>query len=298
MSKHTKRRNAGLLYEFLVRTISRSLVEGDKRRSTLALSILKRHFRPDSELYKEFRLINAMVRTTVSSDQVAYSILSEAKQAATTHDRRRLDTEKTALVRDIVRSFKDDVFEHNVSEYRYYATAQVLLNEWRKMSLQETVDLSTVAQFEDTMVKWLTTRKDQPTVELVNEESSGTNRVLMHFMMKRLNEKYSQNLSPNQTQLLRSYAFSTIKDDDKRFKSSLSDIRKCLVEEIDRYMGECQGNEFTTKKLVETRGIVMNDDPQEIDDSVITRHMSYIRLCEEIDSSDDQPESTDERIGE
>ena len=34
-----KKRNSGLLYEFLVRTISRALVEGNKKKSAHALKI-------------------------------------------------------------------------------------------------------------------------------------------------------------------------------------------------------------------------------------------------------------------
>ena len=68
---HNKRRNAGLLYEFLVRTISQALVEGNQKKSSTALKILRRHFKPGTELHKEFRLINALVRSTVSSESVA-----------------------------------------------------------------------------------------------------------------------------------------------------------------------------------------------------------------------------------
>ena len=92
MSKaHQKKRNSGLLYEFLVHCISRALVENDQKKSAAALKILRRHFKPGTELYKEFRLINSLIKTTVSSESVASSIVTEAKAAARSHDIKVLD---------------------------------------------------------------------------------------------------------------------------------------------------------------------------------------------------------------
>ena len=40
MSIHNKKRNTGLLYEFLIKTISQSLVDDDKKKSSKALKIV------------------------------------------------------------------------------------------------------------------------------------------------------------------------------------------------------------------------------------------------------------------
>ena len=88
---HNKKRNSCLMYEFLVRHISKSLVDDDKKSSDTALKILKKYYSSDTELYKEFRLLNALVTTSVSSEMVASSILTEAKSAARSHDLKKLD---------------------------------------------------------------------------------------------------------------------------------------------------------------------------------------------------------------
>jgi hypothetical protein len=129
---HNKRRNAGLLYEFLIRTISNALVEGDKKKSTTALRLLKKHFKAGTELYREFRLINALVRSTVSSDSVASSILSEAKTAAKSYNLEALDKEKSHLIKNINYYLRDNnFFDQQINEYKAYATAQMLINNWR-----------------------------------------------------------------------------------------------------------------------------------------------------------------------
>ena len=130
MSKsHNKKRNTALLYEFLVRTIASALVEGDKKTSSTALKILRRYFKPGTQLYKEFRLFNALVKTTVSSSAVTSSIIAEAKAAAQTADIVALDREKSLLIRSINHALNiDNFYDHPVSEYRTYATIQTLLN--------------------------------------------------------------------------------------------------------------------------------------------------------------------------
>ena len=59
MSKsHNKKRNVGLLYEFLVSVISRSLVDGDKKKSAQALKIIRKHFKRRTDgVINEFRKI-------------------------------------------------------------------------------------------------------------------------------------------------------------------------------------------------------------------------------------------------
>ena len=60
MSNHNKKRNVGLIYEQLIRYASKCILEGKTDRAEIAMQIMKEHFRPGTELYKEFRLFNAL----------------------------------------------------------------------------------------------------------------------------------------------------------------------------------------------------------------------------------------------
>lgn len=287
MSKHLKRKNAGLLYEFLVRTVSRALVEGDTGKSARALKVLRRHFKPGTELYREFRLINALVRTSVLSESVASSILSEARVASCKYDLRALESQKQALIRDIVGTLKDDgFFDQQVDEYKAYATAQVLLNEWRKQSTGAG-DIGTIALFEDTLVRWLMSPKDEPKAVLLNNESAGTNRVLMRVMMKKLNEKYVGALLPEQVKLLRSYAFSSVRDDPRIISSRLEEVKVATVGRIDSYTTGKPADDLVVKKLTEARSKILDEDVSSVDDGTVSRFMVYIKLCEELGSEDE-----------
>ena len=86
---HNKKRNAGIIYELLVRAVSAYLVENDKAKAQVALNILSTHFNKKSELYKEFRVFHALTKSTVQDSSIAAAILSESKQSS-----RRIDSHK------------------------------------------------------------------------------------------------------------------------------------------------------------------------------------------------------------
>ena len=281
---HNKKRNTGLLYEFLVLTISRALVDGDKKASSQALRILKRHFKPGTELYKEFRLIHALRKTTVSSEAVAANILREAKEAARTHDNKELDREKSLLIRDINHIIKDENFyDQQVPEYRFLATVQTLLNDWRTRD----ADLTRVASYEDHVVKHLITEKVAPADPALSEVTPGESRLLMKVMMKKLNEKYSGVLNDEQKSLIRAYAFSTANDDPESMKLKLTEVRDTLLTSIASFGVTHPENEYINKKLAEAKEQLVSEKLEVVDDETVTRFMLYTKLAAELESEDD-----------
>ena len=280
---HNKKRNTGLLYEFLVALISRSLVEGNQKASSQALRILRRHFKPGTELYKEFRLIHALRKTTVSSESVAGSILQEAKTAARAHDFRELDRQKSLLIRDINHIIKDENFyDQQVGEYRFLATIQTLLNDWRNKDS----DLGRVASYEDQLVKHLTTEKASEPDQLIAEETPGESRLLMKVMMKKLNEKYSGVLNDEQKSLIRAYAFSTANDDPESIKLKLTEVRDGLLGSIGSFGQQHPENEYINKKLTEAREQLLTEKLDVVNDETVTRFMLYTQLAAELESEE------------
>ncbi len=280
---HNKKRNTALLYEFLVTTISRSLVEGNEKNSSQALRILRRHFKPGTELYKEFRLVHALRKTTVSSSAVAANILHEAKVAARSHNVKELDKQKSLLIRDINHLINDENFyDQQVSEYRFLATVQTLLNDWRSRD----VDLERMASYEDQLMARLTTERFNEPEHSVSEETPGESRLLMKVMMKKLNEKYSGVLSDEQKSLFKAYAFSTANDDPESIKLKLTEVRNALLSSIDTYSETNQSNEYINKKLVETRDQLKAETLEIVDDETVTRFMLYTKLSAELGSKE------------
>lgn len=276
---HQKKRNAALLYEWLVRTISRALIDGDKKRSQAALKLLKRHFKPGTELHKEFRLINSLVKTTVSSEAVAASILREAKEAARRHDPKALDKEKSILIHGINKTMDELFYDQQVDEYRTYATIQTLLNDWR----MQDPDLGRMAKYEDQLMTHLITEKVEKADVTVSEDSNGSARLLMKVLMKRLNEKYSGSLNEEQKGLIRAYAWSTATDDITSMTKKLDEVKGGLLEAIERQLtGTKDLNEYVSKKLVDAKEQLLAEKLDVVDDATVTRFMLYAKLASEL----------------
>ena len=278
MSAHNKKRNTGLLYEFLIRTISQALVDDDKQKSSRALKIIKTHFKPGTELYKEFRLINSIMKTTVSAESVASSILGEAKVAARSHDVDSLDREKSLLIRSINHQLNDDHFyDQQISEYRTFATVQNLLNSWRLKS----ADLSKMAEYEDQVVRWLVTPKTESNEQITTEGTAGSNRLLMKIMMKKLGEKYDDTLTTEQKSLIKAYAFSAASDDEKTITLKLNEIKGKLLNSIESYVDNKKEEKYLSDKLNEVKTGLLNE-VKKVDDSVVAEYMLYIKLIDEL----------------
>ncbi len=278
MSAHNKKRNTGLLYEFLIHTISQALVDDDKRKSSRALKIIKAHFKPGTELYKEFRLINSIMKTAVSAESVASSILGEAKVAARSHDVDSLDREKSLLIRSINHQLNDDHFyDQQISEYRTFATVQNLLNSWRLKS----ADLSKMAEYEDQVVRWLVTPKTESNEQITTEGTAGSNRLLMKIMMKKLGEKYDDTLTTEQKSLIKAYAFSAASDDEKTITLKLNEIKGKLLNSIESYVDNKKEEKYLSDKLNEVKTGLLNE-VKKVDDSVVAEYMLYIKLIDEL----------------
>lgn len=281
---HNKKRNSILLYEFLVTSISKSLVEDDKRKSAAALKILRRHFKKGTTLYKEFRLLNSLMKTTVSSPQVASRILKEAKDAAVGLDLNALDREKSLLIRNINHTINNDgsFYDQQVNEYRMCATIQQLINEWRS----DDADIAKVAEYEDQLMQWLLAPKQDLSEHTLSEESPGTSRLLMSVMTKKLNEKYAGSLNEQQKSIIKAYALSSASNDTSHLKNKLEEVRDDLSERIDSYVEEIKDLPHLKTKLLETKSELMNENFEKIDDLLITKFMIYSKLRTELDSKE------------
>jgi len=277
--KHNKRRNSGLLYEFLTRKISEALVEGDNKKSSTVLKILKKHFKSGSELYSEFRIINALMKTSVTSEAVAYSIVNEAKTAIQKHDVSMLDKQKSYLIKHINYTINDPLFyDQPIAEYKTYATIQTLINEWRKSGDK---DLKLIAEHEMALVKWLLSEKAEDNDSVLSEHSTGTNRLLVKVMMEKVNEKYGESLTSKQKEVIREYVWSTANDNVERIKNKLNETRDELLKSLDVYVTNQSENGYLISQLNEVRGKVIAEDVSNVNDELVARFMNYMKLTDE-----------------
>lgn len=271
--KHNKKRNVGIVYEQLLRYISTKIIENRQDMSKKAVKILEKRFNKETELYKEFRLVNALVNSTVSGTHVAAGILTEAKQAARDIDQSKLMREKSLLIKDINYELNESTFFHKkINNYKTYATVQTLINEWVK---KDRSDLAKQIEYEKLVVEHLIEDKD--TVMKIDENKS--DKLVFKVMSKKINEKYGSNLSSEQKDIIRNYAIYN--QDPKSLSIFLERLKSRTLKQLD-LLREISDNKVILSKVdlvYENLATLSSDN---IDDEAIKKFLTISNLKEQL----------------
>lgn len=280
--KHNKKRNVGLLFAQLSQSVSESMVEGNIDKANKALSIVKRHFNPGTELFKEFRLFRAIVATSVPSDSLASSIIGEAKAASKKIDTRLLKQQKSALIKDINYNLKEATFyDRKISDYKIFATVQTLLSEWRN----ESPDILVMSTFEKELHSHLLKEKELQDLNELKE--TDVNHLVVDIMRNKIEEKFGSQLNEDQISLLREYVFS---DENKSvFFNKLKSIKTSMLTSLSDFEVKCE-NAMLKKQIPVVRESVLSLPVDAASDEIISRYLTLMRLDEELSTGDNEDE--------
>lgn len=276
MAKHNKKRNTGLLYEFLARFIANSIVENNENKRNEAFKIINEHFRKGTELHREFRLFNALVSTTTSGPNVASSIIREAKSAARKYDAAKLDHEKSLLIRSINHRINEGGFyNQQIAEYTQYATVQQLLNEWRR---GDDADIAKMAEYEGKLQEWLMVDKTKPALE--EQTSNESDALVVKLMTQKINERY-QGIGKEEKSIIQAYVFREHKDE---LVPKLKALKEQTIAGIDSYLEreEMKTNLSLAEKLSKVRESIVMEPIEEVNDQTIEHFLDIAKLKEEV----------------
>jgi hypothetical protein len=278
MSKsHNKKRNVGIIYELLLRYISNNLINDDKKSAQSALRILEKRFHKSTEIYREFRLFNALAKSTVSDSAVAAAILTEAKGAARRADKGALNKEKSLLIRDINHILNDSSFYYRrVPEYKTYATIQSLLNDWRKL---DEADLLKMVELEGKMVEWLLSEKTDESLDENIDPNVDT--LVVRIMTEKINSKYKNKLNEDQRNIIKSYVFSLSSDNGKSISQKLDNMREDTVNQLYKFK-KMTDNKYILEKIDRVENSILEVSIDNVDDAVISKFLVISQLQNEI----------------
>lgn len=262
MTKHNKKRNVGVIHEQLVRYVGSAIIQNDNDSAEKAISILTKHFKPGTELHKEFRLFNALVNVPVGNTEISKRILDEAKKAAERHSKQKLSEEKSSLIKSINHVLSENNFyDIRVPNYRLYATVQTLLDSWRG---SKNLEITESAKYEHSLIEWIS-RNPEPAV--VHES---VDPLAYRIMLKKFQEKYGKELLPAQKRVVEnalirgkeSMAHELNAAQEEAVKS-LNEFKKTcenkvLLEKIDRVIKSVESfkSEAEEKKLSRTLQLI------------------------------------------
>ena len=275
--KHNKKRNIGIIYELLLRHISQCLIEDDKKSATKALRIVEKRFHKDTELYKEFRLFNALVKTDASTEHVALDIIREAKEAIRRCDSTKLNKEKSRLIKDINHIIEDkDFYYRQIPDYRDYGTIQVTLDEWKK---GDRSNLKSIIDLEEKLVTILVEKKH--VVKSKSSDPNVTDKLVMNLMTEKLNSRYNKQLNVEQKQILSNYSLYCNKNNHSKMRDYLVNLKEQTCRLIKSYKN-ITDSDVLKEKIDSVISKVDSLDTDSINDDLVSKFMIISKLKYEL----------------
>lgn len=280
--KHNKRRNCGLVYEFLVRRISRSLIDEDKPSYGVSLGLIRKYYGPSTSLAAEKELFDVVRNTRGVTESAARRILNEVKKQAQKLDARKIDIKKSNLIKEINHSLGQKLYsDYRVPEYKLLASIQMIVDSCRgENRLTESVAR---IQLEEGVVKYMTTTGDYGIPSVRHEEIDS---FVTAIAAKKFTERYSKELCPSQQRLIEKYLRTQVTGDETDIEKFIFSERQRIGSVLDASVGM---KEFTDDKLMgerleEIRKRVKVDPIRTKLDERVEELALFQRLVEEIQS--------------
>ncbi len=277
---HNKKRNVGIIYEQLVFKLSKALVENDKKTFEDTKTLIKKYFKKGTELYKEHRLLNSLVETEIKEKSVIPTILEETKRATYRINTRKLNLEKSKLIRSINETFGKSFYSTRVSNYRDLATVDLLLNEFKNGS---DADHKALLEYSDKVTNILLRSKPQPDMNQLKDPE--INSLVVKIMREKFNKSYSKNLSSQQMNLISEWIVNGTSD---RLVSDLKGTQSICLSAIKDYRNSCN-NDFVLESLSDVQQSIVSVDFNEIlTENHILKAMTMHEIINELSGDEDE----------
>jgi len=282
--KHNKKRNVGLIYELFLKHMSDCLVEGRVKDLKKATKIMEKRFAKNTELYREFRLFNALAQSTVTNTHIVASILTEAKAAARNYDIKKLNSEKSKLIHDINHKINDPKFYYrSIPNYRELATIQSTINEWRKGGK---CDIQRLVEYEKKVVDILLKEKKKINLdsEVKRLNASDSNNLVLKIMTEKINQKYGSNLCEDSKEIIKNYAVYS-NGNHKKLKAFLIKKKKQVLGILESFKIN-EDNSFLLKKVDTVKQKINELNTNDINDITVIKFLTLTSLIKEIKSEE------------
>lgn len=247
--KHSKTKNTGILFELLVRKVAVDALNNIS--DGFAVSIIREHFHPKSELGKELQLYRTFFNNPVLSELKALNLLDVVLTRRHSLNEKLLEIQKYNLIRDVKKHCDlKEFMGGRVPSYKVYASIYKLFENTR----ENLVMFDDVITSRFLVIEHLRGNLQE---EQILKESSYEHALRGHddeirflsykFLLERFNEKYST-FNARQKKLLREYINKAT--DVEPFKQYITSEARSLYTEITTAANKIT-NDVTKIKLQE-----------------------------------------------
>ena len=274
---HNKKRNVGIIYEQLINHMCNCVVENNEDNVKQINRVIKEHFKKNTQLFRELKFFNALIKTRNIDSNLATNIINEAKKACQYHfSSEDLEMEKSNLIKDLNYSFgKGNIFESKINNYKILATVQTLLNEWRK---GRNSDFEICTEYEKQLHEWMTTKEP----EIITEKliPGHVDELTFRLMNERFNKKYENILSEQQKKIIK--LFIEINSSNKlELQQEFENIKESSKKMLKEYKSKCNNSILLENySIVENR--INNVDCTDTSEESMKKFLTLCKLNEEL----------------
>jgi hypothetical protein len=214
---HSKVKNTGILFEFLVRQITVDTLEG--KENSPAINIMKKYFHPVTELGKELQLYRVFFEMGKLNETKSIQFIDLISDQKKKLDNKKLSVEKYNLIKEIKGNYDLNSFlQAKIPSYKIYASIyKTFLAESKDFSISNIKDIAS-ARF--TLIEHLSTDKklssdpanETAILEIFKNQTEDLRLLSYKLMLDKFNQKY-ENLGDKQKVLLREYINSISNSD-------------------------------------------------------------------------------------
>lgn len=277
--KHSKFKNTGILFELLVRQITLEVLNGDT--SEKAKKIVSEFFSPKTELNKELRLYELLIKEKYKSESRAEKFIDTVNEAHNRIDQKQLHREKYNLIKKINESFNMDEFLSSpISNYRLLASIYKIF-ESKKM---DNYDIKDVFNSKITLIESITSKPSKLSskkgntnqiVESYKKQDKDLRLLTYKILVETFNKKYSK-LNESQKLLLKEYINNI--SNTTGFKSYVEKEIPSIIKELKSLQSKIK-DKVTKIKLVETTSVLSKINIGKV---VSDNHVSSIMMAYEL----------------
>ena len=277
--KHNKKRNVGLMYEFLARYLAKSILENNDLNIKKAKEIAKKHFNGTNNISKELKLFNTLFEANYPGNRnVAIVLIEKVKSSILNIPQKDIDEEKHLFLKDVNSLMCESFFNSEVKNYKTYATIQVLLNHWRSKELFES--LSEEAELQEKLIEHITSPAVEDSSKTINEiVNSDVNGLVVKLMAEKINKKFSSVLCEEQRKIIQSYAINDFSTLNNLLESVKNQSLK-LIEEASLQKETYQQD--VIDKLNQTKNSLLEESGKPVSQEQISFYLGLVKLNKEL----------------
>jgi hypothetical protein len=282
--KHSKFKNTGVLFELLVRQITLEVLNGDKKET--AKTIVREFFAPNTELNKELRLYDILLKEKYSSETKADRLVETVCDAHAKLNQSALSKEKFNLIKEVSAKFDIEQFLSSpITNYKVLASIYKVFESKRESNY----DIKDIFNSKITLIENITSKpsqKLQPTedkklIETYKQQDKDLRLLTYKILVETFNKKYT-NLDDSQKNLLKEY-INNITNTTK-FKDYVSVELPKIVAELRTIKSKVE-DKVTTIKLSETISVLEKMKMgKTVSDSQVSSIMLSYELIKELKS--------------